>query len=105
MGLTAAQLKADQARVFSDFPTETATISGVEYSVLVMEHQAGSEWGMGGEVATNNIRLAVERSAVSTMPAEGDSATFRSTSYRVGGVESDDLSASVVVELHKPTLP
>lgn len=104
MGLSESQLKSDQAVVFSDFPTETATISGTSYSVLVLDNQLGSDWSMGGETITRSIRIAIERSKVSTIPSEGDAATFRSVSYRVGNVESDDLSASITIELHQPTL-
>lgn len=103
MPLTQAQIRADGALPFADFPRESATIDGTTYQALVMENRLGSEWMEGGEVLESSVTLALKRGEVASMPAEGDEATFRSATYRVGSVRGDDLSANVIVELRLPT--
>lgn len=106
MALTNAQLKADQAQVFSDFPTETITISGSSYNCLVLNYRTGVEWQSDGGGYLDNVEasVAIERSAINdSIPEQGTLATFRDISMRIGRVDYDDAAASVVLELTKPT--
>jgi len=102
MGLTPGQLKADQAVVFTDFPTESVTIGGITYGALVMNLEGGSNWGEGGEVLEKTVRIAINRSDITTIPSEGDTATFRSATYKVGTVDEDDTAASIIVNITLP---
>jgi len=104
MALTTAQLLSDQALAYTDFPTETITIDGVDYQCLLLENRQGSQWDIGGEVPQKSLQVSIERSGISTMPTEGLAVTFRSTSYRVGEVDQSDASSSVIIEIRHPTL-
>ena len=105
MGLTNAQLLADQKKVFSDFPTEEITIDGTTYGCLVMEQRRGNEFDMGGLVNSINLRVAIERSAINgAIPNQGDIATYSSQSVRIGLVEIDDANSSVILTLENQTL-
>lgn len=91
--------------VFSDFPTETITVGGVDYSCLVMEQRKGNEFGDGGLVSSINLRVAIERSVIdASIPAQGDLATFSGQSVRIAQVEQDDANSSVYLTLENLTL-
>jgi len=105
MAFTNAQLLADQARVFSDFPTEAVTISGNNYNGLIMDQRHGSEFTEGGEVPVRHIRVAIERSAIdASIPSRGTQATYDGGSYRIADVQQDDENGSVILTLENITL-
>ena len=103
--LSEAEMLADQAAVFSDFPTETITIGGTDYACLVLDYKSGNDWAeAGGFISDVESMVAIERSSISaSLPTQGDSCTFRNTALRVGKVDIDDDAASVVLALMKPT--
>lgn len=99
MPLTSAQLLADQAKVFTDFPGEELIIDGQTYTALVVDNTEGLGWDMGGNTPVKTIRVAVERSTMPTLPTQGDLAQFRGVDHRVGQIERDDAAASVHLTL------
>lgn len=100
MGFTIAQLLGHQAKVFSQFPTETVTISGTDYDALVLNRTEGNDYGIGGKSDTAVIRMAIERSTISgAIPTQGTQATFDSATYRIAEVEEDDAASSVYITL------
>lgn len=102
--LSNAEMLADQAAVFSDFPTETITIGATSYNCLVLDHRDDSEWTDGGKLASIQAMVAIERSAIDgAIPSTGDTCTFREETLRIGAVDSDDKAASVTLALTYPT--
>jgi hypothetical protein len=99
----ASQLLADQAMVFADFPIEDLTIGSATYSALVLQWREGNSVEFGGFSANVIGKLAIERSAVETMPTRGQDVTFRGTAYRLGEVDSSDAAASVTLDLEELT--
>lgn len=99
----ASQLLADQAVVFTDFPLEALDIEGTAYQALVLQWREGNSQEFGGEFSNIVCKLAIERSTVATMPTQGQTATFRGNSYRVGEVDSSDAGASVTIDLGELT--
>ena len=102
---THAEILADQALPFADFPTETITISGTDYQALVSDHRQGLDWqDAGGYMNTLDIQVAIERSTIdASIPTQGTLVTFRAASFRVAEVDSGDKAASVLITLTKPT--
>ena len=104
MAITKAQIQADSRLAFDDFPTETIVIAGTSYEALVLDRQDSSAWGIGGETLETGMKVLLDRADIGTMPAEGDTATFNSVTFRVTNVERDDTAAPVVVDLTRPEL-
>ena len=104
MAITKAQIQADSRLAFDDFPTETVVIAGTSYEVLLLDRQDSSAWGIGGETLETGLKVLIDRDNITTMPAEGDTATFGAVTFRVTNVERDDAGAPVVVDLTRPEL-
>lgn len=102
MAITRAQIQSDSRLAFDDFPTETIVINGTTYTCLVLNYETASNWAVGGEIATHGLKILLDRDDISSMPEEGQSATFGSTTLRVANVERDDAAAPVVIDLTVP---
>lgn len=70
-----------------------------------MDSREGTDLSLGGFSNEDFHRLALERSAVGTMPREGETATFRAKIYSVIRVERDDAAASVTIDIAARTSP
>lgn len=96
---TAAQLAADEAIVFTDFPTETLTIASTDYQVLVLSFSRSNLPDIGGFIDMPDALVAGKRADFPTLPDQGTQATFRGETYTIGAIDSRDLQASVLMPL------
>lgn len=99
--MTAAQLLADQAPWFADFPPETLIIGGVSYSVLTPRAEDRNDWQMGGLHDEPRLSVIFNRNAAplpSAIPA-GSLVTFRGANFRIVRVQEDHPQSPLLVEL------
>ena len=78
---------------------ESVTIAGTAYDCFVMSSVVGTDYEIGGFTNQDSHQLAIPRSLISSIPAEGAAVTFRSTSYVVSRVQRDDAEAPIVVTI------
>jgi hypothetical protein len=105
MALTAAQLLADQAYLFDDFPRETVTIGGVSYECLVPRAENRNDWEMGGLNDMPRVTVLIDRNDLTTAPEQGGIAAFRGGGWRVATVRHDFPQAPITIELEAADLP
>ena len=99
MPLTVAQLLADQAYLFGDFPSETITIASINYDCLIPRAENRNDWGMGGLHDMPRVTVLIDRNDLTTAPAQGGLATFRGVSWRIAAVRRDYPQAPLTLEL------
>lgn len=98
--MTAAQLLADQAFLFGDFPTEEITIGGTAYPCLCPRSENANEWETGGLDNQARCTVLINRNALATAPEQGGIAYFRGTGWRIGVVRRDFPQSPLMLELH-----
>lgn len=102
--MTEAQLLADQALPFADFPTEIFRYAGREFQCLVIQDAGDLVWDEGGKLDDEFISIAIERSQFEasniSIPEEGIAGIpFRGKSWRINNVKNDDAQSSVRLDL------
>jgi hypothetical protein len=103
--MTHAELLADQAIVFGDFPTEEVVIKGVSYQGLVMAFERGNDVIEGGLLDDYSFSVAIERSTIDgAKPSEGDKVKLRNEKFLIARVKEDDKAASITIFLKAASL-
>ena len=101
MALTTAQLLADQAYLFGDFPSETLTfpVGGTSYACLVPRAENRNDWEMGGLDDNRRVTVLIDRNLLATAPQQGDTIGFRGVTWRVVSARHDFVQAPLMIEM------
>lgn len=108
--ISAAQLLADQAFMFGDFPNETVTIpmNGTSYNCLVPRAEKRNDWEFGGLKDMPRATILIQRNDIDTLPEQGDRVGFRDEAWTVLSVRHDFEQSPVMIELesaHSAEMP
>ena len=92
---TSAQLATDEAIVFNDFPTVSASSAGDDFAVLILTGRFNYDPITGGFTDTKEYRVASPRESWPTPPTEGQQAVFKGDNYTIVDVEVSDDRDSI----------
>lgn len=98
-------MAADELKAFVDFPTVTATISSVAYSVLVNESSGDADLMDGGQWVGYNIQMLIERASLANLPAIGTTVVMSTGTYSIMSTQQDDAQAYWTLNLRNKNAP